>query len=399
MEEERKYDKLVDDAKEYAYECLRNFFRNIGLNPELFPHLFNVPIEIDYTEDITEGAPALFDPNDKNGEGKIYIGIDHLDEMYDYLEEGKKYSSIIANLSLSIVHELIHMARVVTLKEETTAISASTRIIKELNIYHDTYKKIKDFDDILILSTLRNKNRQYVPIKVYIYNKNIYTLIVYNKKTCSYEVYEKQKFASVFHGNFDRFMLSLCSELQLHFTHIPTTRYPSILMSEYRSRNIYNAMDLYHQPLKRKFKNVKTKQGVLNTLSTIKTQINQQVSLEEAITESLATMIVMNKKNNYFDPKELSSIIAASDTSYSDEKCAAALISNMGIDMIRTFFLAPYSDEYTDIFSKYFEEDYDKALELFDILYEDSKADIESDPNIEQELMSIINSKKTELLI
>lgn len=399
MENERIYEDLVNDAIKIAFLSFRNFLVNLDLNPDAFSHLFNVKIDIDYTEDITNGACALFDPNAKDGNSMIYVGIDYLDDMYEYIDSGHSREKIVVNIANSIVHEMIHMSRVVTLKEETSILSAKDRILQEAEIYHEYSQKIKNYDDIMILSLYKYNRGRYIPIKVLIYRDNLYSLTVFDKKQQCYIEFDKQRFKTSFKGNNDRFLEELAIEASTNLMHIPSRAYPSFIASSSKTKNVYNAMDLYHGSLKKKFKGVKTKQEAIAKTDEVRNLIKWQESLEEAITETLANIIIMTRNKNFIDIETLTDKIMLSDSSLPAEKCAACFLKCCGIEKIKDFFLAPYSDEFRDIFREFFNEDYEKAVRIFDLLFQNNIKDQNQINILTTELLQIINKRKTELLV
>ena len=75
-------------------------------------------------------------------------------------------------------------------------------------------------------------------------------------------------------------------------------------------------------------------------------------------------MIILSRNSNYFDIKELSTKIF-NKTNSLNEKCALHLITSGGLSLIKSFILAPYGDEFRNVFNEYYEEDYPKLLAKF----------------------------------
>ncbi len=371
MEEERDYKKLLNDSKSMAFNALKNFFKNIDLDYSLFSHVFNTPIKIDYTEDITEGDKVVYNPNDDRKDA-IYIGIDYLDDIYNHLENGLNYNEALVDVANTIVHGLLHKMRIITLKDEVSLNNVNEAMYKEAQMYHETYLKLKEYDDILVLSALKNTNNlsKYIPIKVYIYKDNFYTFIAYNKRTKSYDIFEKKFFDSKYHGNYDEFMENLAWEVSSKTRFTPTISYKSPLINEHKNI-IYNSMDLYTLPVEDKNNPLRNKQEVIDRLNDIRSIIANQVKLEEAFTEVLANMIILSRNKSYFDVEELCSKIS-NNTNSIDERCITHLINTGGIGLIRDFLLAPYQDEFRNVFEAFYKEDYVTLLELFSSLDKDN---------------------------
>ncbi len=364
MERERDYKKLLDDSIIIAFSALRNFFKNIDLDSDLFSHAFDTQIKIDYTEDITEGECSAYNPNDGKKDA-IYIGIDYLDSLYNSFEDGFSYNAIMLDVANSIVHELIHKLRIITLKEEVTLENISESIQKHASFYHETYERLKEYDDILVLSFLKHKNNlsKYIPIKVYIYRENYYTFIAYNKKTKSYDIFEKKFFKTKFNGNYDMFMDNLAWEASSSLRMVPTTSYKSPLISEHKEK-VYNQMDLYTLPVDDKEKPIRNKQDVINRLSYIRSSIDSQILLEESFTEVLSNMIIMSRNRNYFDIEDLCTRVS-NNTDSVNHRCISYLINKGGIGLIRDFILASYQEEFRNVFYDFYKDDYPKLLSLF----------------------------------
>ncbi len=364
MERERDYRKLLDDSIIIAFSALRNFFKNIDLDSDLFSHAFDTQIKIDYTEDITEGECSAYNPNDGKKDA-IYIGIDYLDGLYNSFEDGFSYNAIMLDVANSIVHELIHKLRIITLKEEVTLENVSESIQKNADLYHKTYERLKEYDDILVLSTLKNKRNlsKYVPIKVYIYRENYYTFIAYNKKTKSYDIFEKKYFKTKYNGNYDTFMENLAWEASSDLKIIPTTSYRSPLISQHNEK-VYNSMDLYSLPVDDPKNPIKNRQDVINRLSYIRNSIDSQILLEESFTEVLSNMIIMSRNRSYFDIEDLCTRVS-NNTDSINHRCIAYLINKGGIELIRNFILASYQEEFRNVFYDFYKDDYPELLRLF----------------------------------
>jgi len=388
MEEERDYSLLVEDAKKIAFLSLRNFFKNIGLDDSLFDHLFKTDVQIDYTEDITNGECATYDPNLGKNKDVVYLGVDYLDDMYNAIEDGNNRNVVILDIANSIVHELIHKARLVTLKEEVSLLNVSNEIFKNAEIYHKITKETKDYDDLLALSLLKEKSKsKYIPIKVKYYKNHYYTFVGYNKKSKSFDIFEKQLFDTEYKGNLDEFMLFLAKEASYLRRHIPSYSYRSFLVNN-NHKTIFNSMDLYTDIINDHQDPIDSKQKVINKLSQIKYTLHYQEILEESVTEVLSNMIIMSRNKDRLDVYTLSNRLCNSDIS-NILKSAALLLNKGGINFIKGFILAPYDEEFRNVFKEYYQEDYDKVLSLY------GKINKEDNEELSQELDDITSKKLT----
>ena len=364
MEEERNYENLVEEAKNIAFLSFRNFLRNIGLNDSLFSHLFETNVEIDYTEDITEGECSTYDPNQGKNKDSIYIGIDYLDDMFNEIEQGGNRNLVILDIATSIVHELIHKCRLVTLKQEVTLLNASNEIYKNAEVYHKICKEINEYDDLLALSLLKDKIKgRYIPIKVKIYKNGYYTFVAYNKRMRTFNVYEKQMFNARYNGDIDKFMLDLAKEVSLKLGHTPTYMHRSFLTNGNRNI-IFNSMDLYTLPINDKDDPINTKQKALNKLSEIKYFLHYQEILEETVTEVLSNMIIMSRNKDKLNIDTLTNRIASRDNS-NKVKAAANFLNKGGLNLIKGFVLTPYEEEFRNVFYEYYKDDYNSFLSKF----------------------------------
>jgi len=95
-------------------------------------------------------------------------------------------------------------------------------------------------------------------------------------------------------------------------------------------------------------------------------RLNQQVALEESITEALATMISLNFQNKYssYSIEELSDyVIEKSSNDF--VKAGAKIIKFMGQDMIEWFLTTAINkSQYKNLFKETFSENYDELLEI-----------------------------------
>ncbi len=370
------YEAILEKLKSIAYSALFDFITNLGLEPSAFSHVYNTKILIDETGEITDGASALYNPNGENEASEIYVNIDYLDDLFEHIEDGKDESLVYLNGAATIVHELIHSLRVVMQKKEISKFTVYDQVAKSKN---EEY--IDELDRLLVYSALKYKayNYKYIPIKVKVYKKNSYTLIVYNQKTKKYEVYSKKYFTPIYKGNLKTFFEELVTDL-IKSGYAPDDRIPSKISNQVDRDLIYNSMDLY---------NSKEKELDVKYIYDV---IDGQIALEEAFTEALSNIIIMSRGKEINLEKYVNAILR-SDIPETDVKTAAYLIKKGDIDLLKEFFLAPYMDEYTNVFNNFFGEDYDEVLEIFYDLYENTISGQKSDLKEVLRLKEIIDSK------
>ena len=107
-----------------------------------------------------------------------------------------------------------------------------------------------------------------------------------------------------------------------------------------------------------------TKQKAIDKLTKIKFFVDYQEILEESVTEVLSNMIILSRNKRTFDLDELCKKIKNSNIAYSN-KSAANFLEKGGIDIVKSFILTPYEEEFRNVFYDYYKEDLDKILSLY----------------------------------
>ena len=97
---------LLRNSQAISVNALKNFFDFLGLNPDDFEHLYNIPINLDEEKD---AGRCYIDDNIISLNGNdidYYLGLIH-----ESNEEPSIIEKIELNLSALITHEIIHMNR------------------------------------------------------------------------------------------------------------------------------------------------------------------------------------------------------------------------------------------------------------------------------------------------
>lgn len=364
----KEYEDLLNESKQVAYTALINFLNNLGLDAELFNHLFNIPIKIDYDEENTNGNYAIYDANN-NGEQIIYIGGDYIDDLYCNIEDGVDKNKVYANLASTIIHELLHANRDIILKQEINSFNLIDIVKGGKKL--DTENKLSDEYDSLLVKMLTEphilKLKPYVPVKIIGYDDNECTIVAFNKSTKKYEIFDHQHFITNWKSDIKNAFMNLSIELNLNKAlHKPN----QIIESKIYNKNINYinaAPNLYHGNISSiDFfdENIKS----IGDLQDISVKTSCQITLEEGIIEALSNMIIMSRKDKFFDLENLCNKLTLSDISM-DEKLAVKLLNCIGIENIKWFILSCYDDEYVDRFSQIFGSDYNSLLLSYSKIY------------------------------
>lgn len=362
---------VLNKSLEVAINSLKNFIKNLGLNEEAFDHIYKIPIKLGNT---TLDAPGEYSPDDFT----ININNDYFYDMASRINPTNE-NTIINNIALTIVHEMIHANRTIFiengLKASNIEDAMDSELIKrgELNKGHDV-----DLYDSLLSDVLKLKGydefKTYIPIR-YILNKDkTGTLIAYNKETKNYEEFN-QKFDISF-KDASEMIEELSKKINEekykpdYIIYTPNTKDTDIVLSSDYYHDDYSVRKDVPMKQYAKLQNDKANE-IIDTLEN-------QNGFEESLTETLATIIIMTRNDKELDLDRVTEKLMNS-VSAEDEKIMARLINVMGKDMLIWFMKSAYESSYNDYMKNAFKDRYTDLLADVNDLYESTI--YEEEPN------------------
>lgn len=340
---------------------LKGFFKKIGLN-NIFNHLFDINIYIDYDNKYTSESLALYsldaniindefdyeetldDFNDEPKYEKIYINYEYFNQCRENREDSK--------LILTLIHELIHKNRSLLVKSENTANNYNK--IYRYKTNNDEFKSKYD------ISLLKKTLDDYISSHKECSGKVLLSFL--NGKE-SYKIYY----------DFDRKFFDIYDD-----NNNLIDRYDDNLSLNYEDK-VYLAADYY---------TIKDDNGInlLFDKRKMYDYMDYQTSMEEALTEAVARIIYTSKNQMNFDLNECCKIVENTDNL--DVKAAILLFKTYGIDLFNWFILSTYEDEYSNMISDIFNDDYENIIGLFDVLYK------HNNPDAYDGIVDLINTNK-----
>lgn len=373
-----KYDEFINISKNRAKSILALFFDRLGYH-NLFNHLFNIEIYIDYKGIITyEDACAVYN-HDRNiindfissfEEKKlettitaqyhsIWINYNYIKTLFNKYVNGSKSlkeASIFA-LSETIIHEIIHENRAILRKYDNT--------LNNLEYIYACDKKNKLINHEY-LCLVRNKTEELL------FKENLSgeVLITSCRGSKNYDIFYDTD-------------IKLYNIKDLNGNIIE--QIDDAIIYGYDDE-VYLPSSFYNK------KNLNDK--IYDIKEDVKKRIINQRGIEESLTEALTNMIFISNFYDRFDLEEAADIVIHDKQITLDVKAACYIYKTFGYDFLNWFILSSYQDEYTDLLEDIFEENYDKVLEMFTNLYANKK-DIKC-TNEYYELLNIIkNCKKS----
>ena len=360
--------EIAYKSKEIANECFKNFCNLIDLNPELYEHLYNIPMKIGETEGLAEYKP---------NENIIIINGDYIIELIDEYGEDE---NVVLNIAFSLIHEMIHANRTIMIEGGLNALNIK-KTDDELLLYGQKKMGYDVEEFVNILSEIINKPytndlKKYIPIKVKINKNGSYTVIAFNRETNCFDEFDNHFFNAKMEKDIDKFFHDIGIELE-HSHRVTKTIYTKTNGEKDRASVIND----YYMPYNKNGKliqnhemdhNISTKKfaSILDSKTEyVLNRMENSNGFEETLTETLALIIMLTRKDNYLDLDAITTKIIEKDKS-ADITMAATLIQRMGIDMIKWYMLSAYSEFYDDELERTFKERYDDLLLDFNDLYE-----------------------------
>jgi hypothetical protein len=354
MFQEREYYNFIEISKNKAKDVLSLFFSRLGYN-DIFNHLFDIEIYIDYNGSVTyEGSSAVYNHDSNiiddslnfNEEKRlehnnplryhsIWINYDYLKSLYNDYENGnnlEKKSAILV-LCETIIHEIIHENRAILRKFDNTLnnldyIYASFEKEKSINLKYDVnlfrseverLYLTNDLGEEVLISSCRGLENYDV-----YYNSNIKLFVI---KSIDGSVIDQIDDAIIYGYDDETYLSS----------------------SFYNKRNISDK--------------------IYESKEIVKVRILSQRGIEEGLTEALTNMIFNSNFYDSFDLEEETNTVICDNQTRLYVKAACHIYKTFGYDFMNWFIFSCYEDEYEDILEETFGEYYDRVLEIFSHLY------------------------------
>lgn len=354
MFHESEYYSFIEISKNKAKDILALFFCRIGYG-DLFNHLFDIEIYIDYKGTITyEDSSAVYnhdsnivndslssneerrlEHNDSLHYHSIWINYDYLKTLYnEYINgnESRKNSAILV-LSETIIHEIIHENRAILRKYDNTLnnldyIYASFEKEKSINTKYNVNLLKKEVERLYSFGDLENE-----------------TLISSYRGLENYDVYYNPSVKLFVIKSIDGNVIDQIDDAIIYGYDDET----------YLSSSFYNK------------RNVSDK--IYELKEIVKTRILNQRGIEEGLTEALTNMIFNSSFYDDFDLDEETSTVIHDNQVRLYVKAACYIYKSFGYDFLYWFIFSSYEDEYSDKLEENFGEYYDRVLEIFNHLY------------------------------
>ena len=378
----KEYTDLVNEAKELAIKSMKHFYKLLNLDPDLLNYLNNIPIKIEKTKYDNSGE---YLPK----ENYIIINTKEVEFMLGHIHQDPKNKDkknlVLANLAVTIIHEMLHANRTVLIDNGLNASNISDKLDIEI-IKHIQEKKGHDLNQYrMFLSDMLNKPyasdfKTYIPIKVKKNEDKTYTVIAYNRQTKNYDEFTNQKFKINQQKETDALLHQIGIELNEKknnhqvtdtiYTFINNNKPDTLLAKDYyypylKSGRIVNGSDLPS-------KDISTEeyiQIINKKTNDVIDRFENADGFEEIITETLADIIIMSRKKEQLDLKTITTTLYTTPETFYDVKIGAKFIQKMGPEMIKWFLTSAYQAYYNDEMEKIFQEKYDDLLLDFNDIY------------------------------
>lgn len=392
----KKRNDLIETGKIRAIESIKNFCTLLNINPEIFNHIYQIPVKIeDFLGINAEGFYYIMENYIALNSNTIEKSLKRIDENPDDEKVKNVEISLIATL---IVHEMLHANRSIIIENGLDKFNLIEKGKKETTKYLQEQEgyDLDQYDSLLhevLQKTYIEEFKKFIPIKAKLNEDGSYTIVAYNLETKDYAIFANQQFKAKMEDGIDKFLYQLALELNdENEKHVVTKEIYTNTNNndELEGRNIN---DYYHpysesgrlvDQSNMESKNLSKEEYdklIVAKQSIALKKINDSEGIEEALVETLAQIIVMTRNSKELELDKITTRIY--DNNEYDIKMAAKLIQKMGVDVIRWFLTSVYEDYYSDELEKTFQERYDELIIAFNELYDFSKKCDNSDSILE----------------
>ena len=357
-----KIKKLVSRGKKVANTSLQHFFSLLDLDPEMFSHLYSIPLKLGNRLD----AKAFYDTY----ENIIYIDKDYLMGCINRFESDPSEKDIL-NMANTILHEMLHANRTVMINNETTSNNLDVKIDDERERYKQERKgfNTEEYDKYLyrILSGDKYQYKTYIPVRISINGNKTLNIVAYNNDSHDYDLFYNVDIGLEF---LDKdFQHTVAKELDT-MKYKPDKTYYSLKFTE---ENIELASDYYDGELiDRKPKNMSISDYndyLDDRQFEIQKRLNTQRSLEEILTEAMSNIIMTARDDDRLKLDVVCKKVIDYPGRSEDVRAAAKIIDYAGLDMVKWFLTSAYKEYYEDYLKELFKDKYKDILSNADKLY------------------------------
>lgn len=347
MSEEYKY--LLCEIKKVAYDSFEIFLKRLGIDFDLFEHLYDIKCIIGKTLNRDSYAEYFEEDNE------IIISNKVVDAGLKEVKKGKlTYKKLVEDCAISYLHEMIHANRAIIINNIMSKKNFLEYLyIHEYNInYNEELIKYKYALENVIKNYDITKFGENVPILVSFNKNKSCNVVAYNFSQKEFLIYKNQNI-DISLKNTKEFLYCVGIELNTK-KHIATKTIKDYFDYEDKitmpcdfydyNRNVY-FNDISNGEIKRFYR-----------------ELDYKSSLEEILTEALSIIMIYSRNHKDIDFNSIKERIK-------DENALLGVnfVEVLDFDTIKWFILSSYDDEYYDKFNKIFEEKYN---ELKKIMYE-----------------------------
>ncbi len=359
--------ELLNTSLSVAQDSLRVFSKKLDLDTEYLQGIFAIPVIL--KENMGNNA-ALYDPV----EGKIYISLEWLDEIsLNAMDRKYNKSKLVANVATVLVHEYLHAIRTViyvngfTLLDNNLIEQERKRLIQEKN-GHDLTQYRMFLSDMLDRDYVKNF-LYYIPIKVQKLKDYQYKVIVYDRQNKKFGVIENYNFKN----NSQDILKSIGESLNKNKVVFDEIVYPCIRNEESSPVLCANCHYQYNGRLLevKELASVKSIQELDDKLNQKEWQLqsyfDQQNALEEVLTQVVAYIVILSRKENSLNINNIIHKISAY-VDY-DEQLVLKVLEHEQENLLNWFMSGLWNPYYENYLEKIFGEDYNLFLKYISRLY------------------------------
>lgn len=361
-----KYDDLIKVLREHSITAFNNFLTILNIDSNNFIHLQDVQICVGKPQKVCLAEYVTED-------NIIVVDEQYLEnELLSMEQKNLDYESLISNLSVTIIHELLHANRAILINGGINDYNKE-EILNHLMYSLENEEILKNnrmaLDKVVSEYGIK-KFKRYIPYAI-INEGDTYEVFVYNIK--------KAKFLRFSSNNIEKFMecedkwIKIGKDLydnKEDYDFVDT--FDDILKQK---DLVLTAGDFYHNigELKSKIGNINEDMSnedyynlLLKNHEFLTNRFRQLNSLEESMIEGLANIIELMSGFDFLDYEYIENYL---DCIEAHGVLAIKMYKSFDINLIRWFILSAYDEQYYDMIQQIFGDDYEEVLQIFDDIY------------------------------
>ena len=384
MEKVKQIQDYVIKARTEAINALRVFFLHLGLDPNLFNHIYSVNMVVRKIKSKKNELPVCATLEQKTF--TLLIDRDYVESLME-MSNNKELSedALVLNLALTIVHEMLHINRTIIINNLPNAYNY------QLNLQRDirrSEQKFSEYDvpkyDRLTERMIREGHlddfEYFMPVDIKVSATGLVTAVVYNKKTGNFQVYKNTGkdlplIKLLDYDNYEELYTIVGKQVNMGTGKLRCVETLSSLKGDLRgaekddttlSADFY--FNLHDEKLEKAVTPKDFEEILTNDYKVAIDRMEYGRRLEEAITEALAVIIVYSKNTLEFDLDYYCDIVVGNDER-AENRIAANIIRLGGIELLKWFATSSYDEYYEDKLKKLFGAQYYKFMELIHIIF------------------------------